>query len=313
MLAGYLGIRLYMLFGYFLPLLLQNKLIFTAIILFLAFFYIVIRIIYRNLNDVPPAGLYYFASSVMALFLVMVVLTVAFDILLLFARVLPSVDAYIHSHMAFVGVLYLAVVVAVYAAGIFNANNSAVSQYDIVLDKTLPQDIKIVMVSDIHVTSYTRKASMRKLVEKINGQDADVVVFVGDMIDGEQKPYEDKDIASIFKGIKSRYGVYGVLGNHEHYGEGIASALEVLSESGITMLREDVAVIDALNLAIIGRDDLGAPRFGFERKDMADLSSGLEERAVLVLDHQPQDAMKAKDGGADVQLSGHTHNGQIVP
>jgi predicted MPP superfamily phosphohydrolase len=171
------------------------------------------------------------------------------------------------------------------------------------------------MVSDLHITSYTRQASMQKLVDRLNAIDADIVVFVGDIVDGDVRPYEEKGVPAIFQGIKSRHGFYGVLGNHEYHGGAVDKAVELFTASGMTLLRDQVAVIDALNLSILGRDDSRVRRItGSERLSATELIATAKDGSLLLsLDHQPQLAMEAKEAGVDLQLSGHTHNGQVFP
>jgi predicted MPP superfamily phosphohydrolase len=215
------------------------------------------------------------------------------------------------AHMLHICIIYFGMTVIIAGMGIFNANTPKVSDFTINVTNSPTRELRIVEVSDIHITGYTRISTMQDLVERINALDADVVVFVGDIVDGEPEPYIEKDLMSVFRGIKSRHGVYGALGNHEYHGGGVEKAVQMYNDSNIKMLVDDVAIIDELNISIIGRNDYSQRKTRLTIGELVAMAK--PESMLLVLDHQPQAAMEAKGAGIDLQLSGHTHNGQIFP
>ena len=113
--------------------------------------------------------------------------------------------------------------------------------------------------------------------------------------------------------LKSKYGFYGITGKHEYIG-GVEPAVRYLTEHGITMLRDTAILVDG-QFYIVGRDDRDKPRFtGKERKSLDDVMKGVDTSyPVILMDHQPFNLANSTRLGVDLQLSGHTHHGQIWP
>ena len=109
-----------------------------------------------------------------------------------------------------------AFLIGLFTFGIWSANTVKVSSYNVTVDKGF-KDLKIVMVSDIHIGNVVDDKRVRKLVDKINELNPDVVLMVGDIIDSELEPFIEYNIKDILKDINSVYGVYAVLGNHEGF------------------------------------------------------------------------------------------------
>ncbi|HNY02698.1 MAG TPA: hypothetical protein PKG48_08935, partial [Bacteroidales bacterium] len=122
-----------------------------------------------------------------------------------------------------------------------------------------------------------------------------------------------RDLGTNLTRIRAKYGVYAITGNHEYIG-GAEAAVQYLWDHGLTMLR-DTAVYIEPGLYLVGREDRDRPRFsGKERKELAEIMSGIDRtKPVILLDHQPFHLEQAEEQGADLQLSGHTHHGQLWP
>ncbi|GAB7140601.1 hypothetical protein RsTz2092_05510 [Deferribacterales bacterium RsTz2092] len=306
--ATYLGVRVYVLFGAALPQILHNKFVFA---LFVFLFTQCALIVIRFLPLQVPAWLSYITYTFTGLYLIGFSVMFMLDTILLLSRLF-------HFHQIVVAYpldkVYLVVVGLFYLLGLYNTLNTHPTNYTLTYAQA-GKDFRIVEITDVHVTNFTRPARLQKLVRLINEQKPDVVIFAGDTIDGAQKPFNDKNVAEIFRGIESTYGVYGVLGNHEYYGEGINTAEKLLRSSGIVLLVDESVYIPELNLSIIGRDDLRSTGFRRKsRKTANELVSKLTKNSlVLVADHQPQRADEAMNAGVALQLSGHTHNGQLIP
>ncbi|WDC84721.1 metallophosphoesterase [Caloramator sp. mosi_1] len=133
------------------------------------------------------------------------------------------------------------------------------------------------------------------------------------MIDDDIDVFERRRYGEILKNIKSKYGVYAVVGNHEYISRNIDKVKRCFDESGIELLIDDVKELDGIYL--VGRDDLASLRFnGKERRNIKDLVSNLDKnKLVIVVDHQPRNIKEVKEAGVDLQLSGHTHKGQFFP
>lgn len=171
------------------------------------------------------------------------------------------------------------------------------------------EKLKIVAVSDIHAGYRTGKKQLAKYVDMINRENADVVFIVGDLIDNSLQPLYDKKMYEELAQLQAREGIYMVLGNHE-YISGVDEVIKFLKYTNIQLLRDTVVTLPC-GLQIIGRDD----RSNKERKSVEELieqAQATTANAVL-LDHQPY-AIAQKDSlGIALQLSGHTHYGQVWP
>jgi predicted MPP superfamily phosphohydrolase len=168
----------------------------------------------------------------------------------------------------------------------------------------------IVQMSDIHVGPTIGKDFIMSLVEKSNALDPDLVVITGDLVDGS---VEDLGAAvEPLKNLRAKDGVFFVTGNHEYY-SGADEWIAFLTSLGIKVLRNERVPTRAFDLA--GVDDWTAHQFG--NGHGANLPRALEgrdpERAVVLLAHQPKAIAEAEKLGVDLQLSGHTHGGQLFP
>lgn len=168
---------------------------------------------------------------------------------------------------------------------------------------------RIAMVSDIHLGPMRGAAQTRMIVELINDLDADVVAVVGDLVDGSVA--ELASAVAPLANLRSRYGTYFVSGNHEYF-TGYQQWVTELPKHGLRLLRnERVELPGGFDLA--GVNDVNGSR----HEDGPDLATALagrdESRAVVLLAHQPVVAREAARLGVDLQLSGHTHGGQMWP
>lgn len=200
-------------------------------------------------------------------------------------------------------------------AGFFNACNVRVKKLELDIPKKAGQlkQLNITMASDIHLGTIIGNGRLGRLVEKINATDPDLVLLAGDIVDEDIGPVIRGDMGKKLKEIKARYGVIGITGNHEYIG-GVQKAVEYLEAHGIKMLLDDkILVADALWVA--GRKDRSGARFdGAPRKLLIDILSGIDENQPLILlDHQPFNLEEAESRNVDLQLSGHTHHGQLWP
>ncbi|GAA0838621.1 metallophosphoesterase [Streptosporangium amethystogenes subsp. fukuiense] len=174
--------------------------------------------------------------------------------------------------------------------------------------------LRFAVVSDIHLGPLTGTEHTRRIVRMINSLEADVVAVVGDLVDGTVA--ELGPLARPLKDLESRYGAYFVTGNHEYYtANGPQEWIEELRELGVRPLgneRVEIAHGGAV-LDLAGVNDVGGVASGdgpdFERA----LGGRDRSRSTVLLAHQPVQAVQAATYGVDLQLSGHTHGGQMVP
>lgn len=200
--------------------------------------------------------------------------------------------------------------------GTYNANNSKVVNYNLTINKKAAdlKKLNIVTIADIHFGGLVGKARMEKMVREINSLNPDIVFLCGDIIDDDINPFIDENMKDTFKKINSKYGVYGVLGNHEYFGKDIEKIELAYKEADIKLLKDNMEKVEN-SFYIVGRDDASAKRFNNKnRMEISELLKSCDKSLpIIVLDHQPVDIEGTEMAGADLQFSGHTHKGQFFP
>ncbi len=174
---------------------------------------------------------------------------------------------------------------------------------------TQNKTLKIVAASDIHLGITIDKDRLKKYVQLINNQHPDIVLLAGDITDRSIVPVINQHMDKELRTIKAPLGVYAISGNHEFYAETINAAADYLKKAGITYLRDQTVLIGK-DFYVVGRDD----KTNHQRKELNELVSGLDHsKPIILLDHQPFNLHEAEENGVDLQISGHTHNGQFFP
>jgi predicted MPP superfamily phosphohydrolase len=199
--------------------------------------------------------------------------------------------------------------------GFINAISPVVKKYNIVINKPAGEikTFRIAAVSDIHLGSIIRKRSIKKLSGMLKEINPDIVLLLGDIVDGEIGPVLRDDLLSYFTCPKCRDGLYAITGNHEYIG-GAATTIPYIEKHGTRILKDEVITLEG-GIQLIGRLDRDGSRFN--RKERAPLSELMKQvdttKPVILLDHQPLRLGETVKAGVDLQLSGHTHNGQLWP
>ncbi|MFC0861721.1 metallophosphoesterase [Sphaerimonospora cavernae] len=174
--------------------------------------------------------------------------------------------------------------------------------------------LRFAVVSDIHLGPLTGRGHTERIVRMINSLQADVVAIVGDLVDGTVA--ELGPLATPLRSLESRYGAYFVTGNHEYYtANGPQEWIDELDSLGVRSLRNERVEIRHAGavLDLAGVNDLNGQVMG-DGPDMAKALAGRDPgRPVVLLAHQPLQVEQAAEHGVDLQLSGHTHGGQMVP
>jgi predicted MPP superfamily phosphohydrolase len=199
--------------------------------------------------------------------------------------------------------------------GFINAIIPVVKEYDITISKPAG-DIKtfrIAAVSDIHLGSIIRKRSIKKLSGMLQKMNPDIVLLLGDIVDGEIGPVLRGNLLQYFTCPKCNDGIYAITGNHEFIGGGNRT-IPYIESQGIRVLKDEIVTLDG-GIQLIGRIDRDSFRFyGKERLPLAELMKKADTtKPVILLDHQPFHLDESAKLGVDLQLSGHTHNGQMWP
>lgn len=239
----------------------------------------------------------------------------------------------IHSSKFFAAVgAVCAVVVIVFSIwGIVNARMIRVTPYEVAVDKPAGDldSLDVVLIADLHLGYNIGITHMTKMVELINEQDADLVVVAGDIFDNEYEALENpKELAKILNGIKAKYGVYACYGNHDiqepilagftfggEDGKSSSQEMDQFMEKANIRLLQDEAVFIHDSFYLYGRPDYERPGMGDdERKTPEEITAGLDlTKPVIVMEHEPRELAELADAGVDVDLCGHTHDGQMFP
>lgn len=209
------------------------------------------------------------------------------------------------------GIAVVVIVACLVLYGFINALNLRINE--IKVDKNNPLsrlNMRAVMFSDFHLGILVHEKKLANLVEKVNSLEPDIVFVLGDLLDENAEKL--RDLAGMLRTIKSRYGVYGVTGNHEYY-VGQKASLEFMKLAGIRVLQNEVITIDD-KLNLIGLNDITSQRFGDDPPDLKGLVTEKKEGLpTILLKHQPLDLKTYAQNGIDLILCGHVHGGQIFP
>jgi uncharacterized protein len=223
------------------------------------------------------------------------------------------------------GKVILVFLLLVITIGTYLARSTKTITYPISIQKSGNgmDKLRIAMISDLHLGGMIGRNRIKSLVEMIHATNPDLVLFVGDLIDGDIEPVIREDMLAEIKTLNPRYGVYGVTGNHEYYGArtsggvlggSFEKAMAYFEESGIRMLLDESAWI-ADRFYLVGRVDVQSKQFtGRDRKTLDEiLKDVVKEKPIFLMDHQPLERKEAQDHFVDIKLSGHTHRGQLWP
>lgn len=191
--------------------------------------------------------------------------------------------------------------------GYFEASRMTIAREVITTDKLPPRidAIRVVQISDVHLGIITRDKGLTKIMDAVKTLSPDLLVCTGDLVDGSMQNL--MHLSEIIKAVAPPYGKYAVTGNHEYYA-GLDHSLEFMQKAGFDVLRGEVRLAGNI-INVAGVDDGG--RFGKSATDQT-LDRIHNNLFTLYLKHRPE-IPESTLGKFDLQLSGHTHNGQIFP
>ncbi len=168
------------------------------------------------------------------------------------------------------------------------------------------QGLRIVQFSDLHVSDDDHASKLSDLVREINAQEADIVVFTGDLFDNFRTYEGDtQKVIEALSAMKAAHGKFAVLGNHDYEKSAQSEVVRILTEGGFEVLRGERRVLSDIGITITGFDDA---LFGTD-PEKTDITGA--EGVHLLLVHEPDVAGTLDAGLYDLMLSGHTHGGQV--
>jgi len=301
----YIGIRLLGFVRCFFPV---NAAVFWLSFAALCCLLTFINLLPHNLAFLRQASLFW-----LAILLYMLMFLAAVDVLRLIlfiaGKKIPNIGMYTTGAS-----LLLCAILVVFGA--LHARSIKTVNYNITLNGS-GSDIRVVLISDLHIGYSIGRAHIKKVVDAVNAAQPDMVCVSGDIFDGNIDAVKDlHDVISQLSAIKAPLGIYACLGNHDIDRTGLGGGStqrieEVLKNSSLKLLQDEVREVRD-NLYIAGRRDARPIGMKAERKTPQELLSGIEG-TVIVLDHQPTQFTELEQAGAGLVLSGHTHKGQIFP
>ncbi len=290
-----------------------------VIVLFFASAFLTGRVIER-ISVNPFSTLLIWIGSVWMAFMVYIFLQlVLIDFLRLlnyFTGIFPSfITQNIFKAKIYTAAAVMLVAFVVVAAGYINTLFPVIKKYELRIKKNAGRlkELNVVMLSDLHLGTINRNGFLKKVVSKVNSLNPDIILIPGDIIDEDIRPVIENNVGEVLKKLKAHYGVYAVTGNHEYIG-GVTEAKKYLKEHNIRLLNDKAVLIDN-SFYVAGREDLSIKQFTRQsRKPLNEIVKNIDDSLpVILLDHQPFKLEQAVDNGIDLQLSGHTHHGQLFP
>lgn len=338
LLPFYLGVSSYMMFRFFYWMKhcnhrfnwLRFKVPFAVVYLFMALSPVIAFLLPKSAVAIVIRRISTYWIGIMLYSLLYVVL---FDLLRLIAKhtKLKNTLLFSRGSVISIGSVVVACAVATCLYGIFNARNIKVNEYSVTVNKSCGSDkhLKAVLVADMHMGYAIGVDHITNMVEKINQQDADIVIIAGDIFDNSYDGMDDPEgIKAQLKSIKSKYGVYAVYGNHDidekilmgftfDWGSKQLNSEKMtnfMKECNIKLINDESVLIND-EFYLVGRRDTDKP--GTEdgtRTEISELTKDLDKtKPIFVLSHEPDELQKTADAGADIDFSGHTHDGQLFP
>jgi len=240
------------------------------------------------------------------------------DIALLAGRVFPTLPFFGHSGpvpsslrrgvLLFVTLITALVTIAGTVNSLLPRTRETVFEFS----RGFGKPMRVVFFSDLHMGPLVGNGRVRDLVKRVNALAPDLVLLGGDIVDEDVSRLAEEKMAEALGQLSPRLGCFAVTGNHEYYA-GEQEAVSYLQSAGIRVLRDETVMVED-RLVIAGRKDRTATRFGERRLPLQELlREAPKGLPVLLLDHQPRSLKEAESAGVDLQLSGHTHNGQLFP
>ena len=284
-----------------------------------ALIYLLLASVYpvsANLSHIGPESfmqlLSVAAGYLLPFFLYLFLFVIVFDLFLLFNSLFRLVSKEARRSFAFRFYALFSIMVlsaTVVIGGVINMNTIRVSHYQIAVPKqnSQLQQLRVAFVADFHIQQNTSLPFVEQFVRKTNALKPDILLYGGDIVEGRDENKVSEHILSALRKIETKYGTFGVPGNHERYGSrGNGTFYE---KARITLLRDTLLNIDN-SFYIAGRNDEGDR----QRKTAEEiLQQHPVDLPLIMLDHRPTRLQEVSRTGVDVQFSGHTHNGQLFP
>lgn len=290
----------------------QWKNAYTIIFWILVMMYPAGRILERQAASWLSDAMIWTGSFWLAMMLYAFLWVLLFDIIKLVSFIWPALRVWLAgvSPQLKLGLGIFLVLVPV-VAGYINANHPRIKYLE--LQAPIHRKIRITFLSDIHLGTTAAMAKIHRITDLVQDSRPDMVIFGGDLLDEDVGQVLRKKIGFELLHLKAPLGVFAVTGNHEYIG-GAQQAVNFLKSNGIRLLLDEWTLVDS-TLVIAGRRDKDGARFGGGgRQTVDELLEGIpQEFPIILVDHQPFEIYEKANARIFLNLSGHTHHGQLWP
>jgi len=288
------------------------RIAFSLVYLLIACFYPLVGFFAEHSSNTFAQILSTISGYFLAFFLYLFLSVFLFDAFLLINlvfKVLPYERRKSYTCRTYTLSTMIALSIVVVIAGSINLNTIRVSEYQIKVPakNSIIKHLRVAFVADFHIQQNTSMIFVEQYVSKVNALKPDIMLYGGDIVEGDNENETTEAIESAFKKINTKYGTYGVVGNHEFYGGQQQGSF--FKNAGIKLLNDTIEMIDSL-FYIAGRYD----QHFAHRKSIDELLVNQKfDLPFILMDHRPTSIQQVSKTGVDLQFSGHTHNGQLFP
>jgi len=295
------------------------RIFYSIIFIFASTSYIASKILFKYIPSIVYDALVWVGSFWFAFFVYLLLSVFIIDILRLInyqIHFFPQfiTDNYLHAkHIT--GLVVFLISLLTILGGFINTRTVIIKELHLNLPKKMSglNELNAVLVSDIHLSPINGEKFLEGIVNKINALNPDIIFVAGDLVDDKASHLEKSKIGPALLKLKSKYGSYACTGNHEYINGG-TECVNYMKELGLKVLPDSAVKING-DFYVIGRNDRAVKQFdGNGRKSLEEILSGVDKNFPLILmDHTPFGLDEAEKNGIDLQLSGHTHHGQMFP
>ena len=239
-------------------------------------------------------------------------LLILIDILRLLDRWLGIIPDRIKQSPAKTGMAVICLQAGLLVYGSWNAWNPVFTSYEISIPKTTStaDQLHVIMISDLHLCEVVNNGRLAEIVDRINQRNPDLIIIGGDLINGDISPFVEQNMGSTLLQLQSKLGTYMVLGNHDGHGNEMTPYFQ---NAGITVLSDQYQLIDN-SFYLVGEDFGDFLNTASSQHSLSDIMVGInKDLPIILLKHSPSNLEDARIHGVDLQLSGHTHQGQLFP
>jgi len=249
----------------------------------------------------------------MALYVYVLPLLLLIDVVRLLNRFIPLIPTRLMPDLHLLKITGGAVCllfVGLMLYGTWRARTPVVREYDVSIPKAAGayEELNVVLISDTHLGHIIGNGRIQRLVTMVNGLKPDLILVAGDIIDDDFRPFVAHDMASELRKMTAPLGTYGVLGNHDAGSEDLPAFRAAMERAGIQLLVDEWVKVDE-SFYVVGRNDSRSRGASLDQ-----ILTGVDSSLpILLMDHQPNRLEETTAAGVDLQVSGHTHRGQLWP